>query len=351
MDCPDVLQGRDQSFWLLRTYTSGPNVTRSLLPGFLVSATTETMSGQFIGAVYLALCCVEAFRSCRWGDSLDITTFMLRVQQWGYMRFRFPCILQTWWHIWLWDTIDVEALKHLEDLLVWSCLCVRVNLLLCGLVQLGAKKVALRCGDTWTDCPVFSTSFTSFICSLVISSFLHSFASQILAKLPRLLTLQHFLWLFWSCAGTSGVIFSTWQHLHPPWKSWIPVVVDVWNRQREQTYLCVRTSLSITGFLVARCHHLFTARSILRHCCPSSREMCWGTSVPKVHAQVFKKRLHRGGEAYVYAVPRSATSSSTTTRPNKKPGGPFFFWFFWDGFWVKWRSGAAAAVFHTCRRF
>ena len=191
------------------------------------------------------------------------------------------------------------------------------------------------------------SSFTSFICSLVISSFLHSFASQILAKLPLLLTLQHFLWLFWSCAGTSGVIFSTWRHLHPPWKSWIPVVVDVWNRQRQQTYLCVRTSLSITGFLVARCHHLFTARSILRHCCPSSREMCWGTSVPKVHAQVFKKRLHRGGEAYVYAVPRSATSSSTTTRPNKKPWGTFS----WDGFWVKWRSGAAAAVFYTCRRF
>lgn len=164
---------------------------------------------------------------------------MLRVHQWGYMRFN--CRPD--------DTYDSDTplmWKHLEDLLAWSCLCVHVNLLLFGLVQLGPKKVALRCGDpsiflprknaswtshhlrlrlfdTWTDRPVFFILciFFDFIylftCHFLTSPFIcfsdlgeaSSFAYTSTFPLAFLVMLH---------AGTSGVIFSTWQHLHPPWK-------------------------------------------------------------------------------------------------------------------------------------
>ena len=149
------------------------------------------------------LCVAWKHSTAAGGESL-ITTVMLRVHQWGYMRFN--CRPD--------DTYDSDTplvWKHLEDLLAWSCLCVHVNLLLFGLVQLGPKKVALRCGDPSIflprknasglhiicalDCLIpeqivqYSlssvSSLTSFICSLVISSLLHSFASRILGRLSR----------------------------------------------------------------------------------------------------------------------------------------------------------------------
>lgn len=185
------------------------------------------------------LCVAWKHSAAAGGESLIFTTtLMLRVHQWGYMRFNRK----------LDDTYDSDTplmWKHLEDLLDWSCLCVRVNLLF-GLVQLGAKKVALRCGDpslflrktaswtshhlrlrlfdTWTDPPVFFILciFFDFIylftCHFLTSPFI------CFSDLGGFLLRLHFNISF-SFSGHASCpallelyIFSTWQHLHPPWK-------------------------------------------------------------------------------------------------------------------------------------
>ena len=208
------------------------------------------------------LCVAWKHSAAAGGESL-ITTVMLRAHQWGYMRFNCR------------HTIDVEALGwkiYLLDLVcvfMWTSCCLvwcswapkklhwDVGIHQFFFLEKMHHGLHIICA---LDCLIpeqivqYSlssvSSLTSFICSLVISSLLHSFASRILGRLPPLLTLQHFLWLFWSCFMPALLELSS-QHDNtciPHEKSWIPVV-DVWNRQRQPSYLCLRTSLS--GFLVA----------------------------------------------------------------------------------------------------
>ena len=222
----------------------------------------HVMSGQFIGAVYLALCCVEAFRSCRWGEphhhahvkgtpvrlhEVQLQTHHWCGSTWKIYLLDLVCVFMwtscclvwcSWapkklhWDVGIHQFFFLEKMHHgLHIICALDCLIPE------QIVQYSLSSVS---------------SLTSFICSLVISSLLHSFASRILGRLPPLLTLQHFLWLFWSCFIPALLELSS-QHDNtciPHEKSWIPVV-DVWNRQRQPSYLCLRASLSIAGFLVA----------------------------------------------------------------------------------------------------
>lgn len=252
-----------------------PTPPRGMLPGhccrgFLVPATTETMSSCQASSLgpFTWLCVAWKHSAAAGGESLitHVKGTPVRLHE---------VQLQTWWHKmtlthhWCGSTWKIYLLD-LVCVFTWTSCC-----LVCSWAP---KKLHWDVGIhqffflekmhhglhiiCTLDCLIpeqivqYSlssvSSLTSFICSLVISSLLHSFASRILGRLPPLLTLQHFLWLFWSCFIPALLELSS-QHdntcvRHE--KSWIPVV-DVWNRQRQPSYLCLRTSLSIAGFLVA----------------------------------------------------------------------------------------------------